>query len=164
MQETDINIDESNFIFTNIISGLKGIPLNTTILLVNDTANNTLNLTYNLDGNKMIKISLTDIKNITFKTRVRMQNINKEPTENDTKSTLLSAALFGGNPILQVAGQKGMSKLFDTMSDNYNKVDYNSYYEITLEANINGQDFRIILTSDTNPEEFISKITKNSTH
>lgn len=160
MQETDINIDESNFIFTNIISGLKGIPLNTTILLVNDSTNNTLNLTYNLDGNKMIKIPLTGIKNITFKTRVRMQNTTKEPTENDTKSTLLSAALFAGNPILQVAGQKGMTKLFDSMSDNYNKVDYNSYYEITLEANINGQDFKITLSSDTNPEVFISKITQ----
>lgn len=159
----DNNLNENSFIFTNIISGLKGIPLNTTILLVNDAPKSSLNLTYNVDGNKMIQFPITSIKNITYKSRVRMQQASKEIGESESKSTLLSLALFGGNPIMQMASQKGMTKIFDTISDNYNKVDYNSYYEITLEANINGQDFKILLTSDTNPEEFINQIKKNST-
>lgn len=160
----DNNLNENSFIFTNIISGLKGIPLNTTILIVNDAPNNSLNLAYNLDGNKIIKIPTANIRNITYKSRIRMQPVSKEVEENETKNTLLSLALFGGNPIMQMASQKGITNIFDTMSDNYSKVDYNAYYEITLEANINGQDFKILLTSDINPEKFINQIKNNSTN
>ena len=59
---------------------------------------------------------------------------------------------------MQYAGGKGINGLLDGLSNNYDKVDYDSYYEITIEALINNQNFRIVLTSDTNPEEFINKI------
>ena len=149
---------EGNVLFTNFISGVKGIPLNTIMLLIDDTPNKSLNFMYNIDGNKIMKFPIETIKNITFKSRVRMQNSDKKVEENETKSMLLSAAVFGGNPLMQFAGNSGFNSLFESMSNNYDKVDYDSYYEITIEATINNQDFRIVLTSDTNPEEFINKI------
>ena len=149
---------EGNVLFTNFISGVKGISLNTIMLLIDDTPNKSLNFMYNIDGNKIMKFPIETIKNITFKSRVRMQKIDKTVEENETKSMLLSAAVFGGNPLMQFAGNSGFNSLFESLSNNYDKVDYDSYYEITIEATINNQDFRIVLTSDTNPEEFINKI------
>lgn len=149
---------EGNVLFTNFISGVKGISLNTIMLLIDDTPNKSLNFMYNIDGNKIMKFPIETIKNITFKSRVRMQKSDKTVEENETKSMLLSAAVFGGNPLMQFAGNSGFNSLFESLSNNYDKVDYDSYYEITIEATINNQDFRIVLTSDTNPEEFINKI------
>lgn len=149
---------EGNVLFTNFISGVKGISLNTIMLLIDDTPNKSLNFMYNIDGNKIMKFPIETIKNITFKSRVRMQKSDKPVEENETKSMLLSAAVFGGNPLMQFAGNSGFNSLFESLSNNYDKVDYDSYYEITIEATINNQDFRIVLTSDTNPEEFINKI------
>lgn len=156
----DENI-KGNVLFTNFISGVKGIPLDTIMLLIDDTPNKSLNFMYNIDGNKIMNFPIETIKNITFKSRVRMQKTDKKVEENETKSRLLSAAVFGGNPIMQLAGNSAFNSFFETSSNNYDKVDYDSYYEITIEALLNNQNFRIVLTTDTNPEEFINKITTN---
>ena len=41
-------VDEKDFIFTSIVKGIQGIPYNTTILLVNNEVDNTLDFIYNL--------------------------------------------------------------------------------------------------------------------
>ena len=43
MINTD-NFDEKKIIFANYVSGIKGMPLNTTVLLVNNVPNNSLDL------------------------------------------------------------------------------------------------------------------------
>ena len=158
-------IDKNNFLFTNFLTGLKGIALNTTILLINDDKDKSFNMIYkdanNENNNLSIKIPITNIKDITYISRVRMQNTDKKVEENTTKSILLSAATFGGSPLLQFAGNAGFNNLFNALSNNYEKVNYNSYYEITVDTSINNIDTKLIFTSDTNPEEFINLINKN---
>ena len=128
------NIDKNNFLFTNIILGFKEIPYYTTILLVNNISDKTLDLIYTIDNNKQIKkIPLDAIKNITYRDKVKVSNSMKKVEENETKSVLLSAVVFGGNPLMQLAGNSGFNTLFETLSNNYDKVDYNVEYEINIE-------------------------------
>lgn len=155
-------LNENYFVFTYFLTGIKEIPLNTIILLVNNKSDNSLDLIYSLNNNdkdsRTIKLPIDSIKDISFVGRVRMQNSNKKIDENETKSALLSAVVFGGSPILQLAGNSGFNSLFNSLSNNYNKVDYNAYYEITIKTSMNNQDLNLILTTDTSPEIFIKKI------
>ena len=165
-QNLNNNLNENNFIFTNFITGIKEIPLNTTILLVNNIPDNSFDLIYNItnnaEDNKIIKCPTMTIKNITYDTRIKMQSTNQKPEENYTKSILLSAVMFGGTPLLQLMGNSGFNFLFNSLSGNYDKVNYNTYYEITIETIINNQDVKLIVTSEINPEEFIKQIKNKS--
>ncbi|MBR6949848.1 MAG: hypothetical protein IKH54_06675 [Bacilli bacterium] len=161
----DKEIDKNNFLFTNFLTGLKGIALNTTILLINDNTDKTINMVYkdinNENNNLSIKIPIVNIKDISYISRVKMQNTSKKIEENSTKSALLSAAMFGGSPLLQLAGTTGLNNLFNSLSNNYEKVNYNSYYEITINTVINNIETKLIFTTDNNPEEFINLVNKN---
>lgn len=156
------DFNENKCIFTHFLTGIKGIPLNTMILLVNNIPDNTLDLIYSVNNNekdsKTIKLPINTINNISFYTKTRIENINKKVEENETKSALLSAVVFGGNPLLQLAGSSGFNSLFDSVSNNYNKVGYTTYYEITIETLTNNQELIIVLTTETNPETFINEI------
>ena len=158
------NFDENNLIFTNYINGIKGMPINTPILLVNNISDNTFDLIYNLSNNendsKTIKYPRGTIKNITYDTRIKMQNANKKVEENESKSVLLSAVMLGGTPLLQFMGNSGFEFLFNSLSNNYDKVNYNAYYEITIETIINNQEDKLVISTETNPEEFINRIIK----
>ena len=155
-----MELDKDCFVFTNYMMGIKGLAYNTDVLLVNNVVENTLDLIYAVDGNnQVVKINKNDIKDITCNPRVKMQNVSKKAENNETKSMLLSAVVFGGNPILQMAGAGGFNSLFDSLSNNYNKVNLNTVFEITIELN----DGRMYgLNSETDPVEFIEKIKKGS--
>ena len=156
------DFNENKFIFTHFLTGIKGIHLNTMILLVNNIPDNSLDLIYSVNNSekdsKTIKLPLNTITNISFDTKIKMQNINKKVEENETKSSLLSAVVFGGNPLLQLAGNSGFNSLFNSTSNNYNKVKYNAYYEISIKTLIDNQELEIVLTTETNPETFINEI------
>ena len=161
-EELEDSIDKNNFIFTNIILGIKKLSLNSIVLLVNNTETNTIDLIYNIDKqNQTIKIPLNDVKNITFENKVKMTNNASKVEDNETKSELLSMVMFGGNPIMQMVGGIGFNNLFDSISNNYDKVKYNVYYEIVIEASIKKEAVRFILSTDTNPEEFVNLVSKN---
>ena len=151
-------MEDNNLIFVNYISGIKNIPLNTVLLVVNDSPSNSVTFTFELDGKKMMRFPYDTIKNISYKSRIRMESLTKKTEETEVKSSLLSAALFGGNPIMQLTGSKGINGLLSGLSNNYDKVNYSEFYEIVIEVTINNQELRILLNSDTNPEEFINKI------
>ena len=153
--------NENYFIFGEYVSGLKIIPLGTEVLIVNDEPNKTININYDIDGPKVMKFPYDTIQSITSRSRVRMENTNKKVEDNKSKSTLLSVALFGGNPIMMRLGATGINGLLDGLSNNYDKVDYNSYFEITIEALFNNQPLRIMLNTDIDPENFINNIKKN---
>ena len=70
---------------------------------------------------------------------------------------LLSAVVFGGNTMLQLAENSAFNSIFDEISNNYDKVKFNSYYEITIEMLINDQEIKFIMNTDTYPEEFIKQ-------
>ena len=153
------SLDKNNFLFANFILGMKGIPFNTEVLLVNNVPDNSLDLIYAIDNNNQtIKLPIGTIRNISYKTSMQMQNISKKTESNETKSMLLSAVVFGGNPMLQLAGNSAFNSMFDEISNNYDKVNFNSYYEITIETLINSQEVKFIMNTKTYPNEFVKLI------
>ena len=89
-----------------------------------------------------------------------MENANKKIQEHETKSLLISYALFGSTALIPATAV--MNGLFENLSNDYDKVDYNEYYEIIIEATINGQPLRIMLNSDISPEVFINNIKRTN--
>lgn len=153
------DINENNFIFTNFITGLKEIPYNTMTLLVNDITKNSVNLVYNVNNNNQaIILPLNTIKNISHINKIRTPSSTKKIEENETKSMLLSAIMFGGNPLIQVVGNNSFNSLFNSLSNNYDKVNFNVYYEIIIEVIINNEEKKLIFTSEQSPENFINQI------
>ena len=156
--QNDEMMDQNNFLFTNFLSGFKEIPYNTTILLVNDTKSSSLNLVYRLSSEQTIQIPFLAINKLSYINRVRVSNASKKIEDNSAKSLLLSSAMFGGSPVLQVASFYGMNSLFDSISNNYEKVNFNSYFEITIEIIINNELKKIVFTCDIDPKLFIDKL------
>lgn len=153
------SLDKNNFLFANFILGLKEIPFNTEILLVNNITDNSLDLIYAVDNNsKTIRLPIEKVKNISYKTSMKMQNISKRTESNKTKSMLLSAVVFGGNPMIQLAGNSVFNSIFDDISNNYEKVNFNSYYELVVEILIDGQEIKLTMNTDAYPDNFVKQL------
>ena len=97
-------------------------------------------------------------KNISYKTSMKMQNISKRTESNETKSMLLSAVVFGGTPMLQLAGNNLFNSIFDDISNNYEKVNFNSYYELVVEILIDGQEIKLTMNTDVYPDNFVKQL------
>ena len=89
---------------------------------------------------------------------MRSANTHKEVRDEDTKGILLSFALFGGSPIPQMIGSKGFNSLFNSLSNNYDKVDFDVEYQITIHSVINNEIHNFVFRSDVNPESFINNL------
>ncbi len=153
------SLNKDNFVFAKFILGLKEIPYNTEALLVNNITDNTLDIIYVLDSNNQtIKIPISNLKSISSKPSMRMQSTAKKVDDNENKGILLSAVVFGGNPLLQLAGNSLFTNMLDGTTKNYEKVNYNTFYEITLEALINNEETKFMLSSDLNPDKFINLV------
>ena len=85
----------------------------------------------------------------------------RQVEDNETKSLLLSAVMFGGNPIVQTLGNDGFNMLFNTLSNNYDKVEFNVEYEIIIEYLMDNQLKRIVVVSKMNPKKFLDNILNN---
>ncbi len=145
-------------LYVNKVSGFIDVPFNTLMLLVNDHSNNNLTINYEVDGvSKTDIFSRSRIIDVTFNSRVQMENSKKEVVSNEMKSHLAAAALFGGNPLAQYLGGSAINSISNTMSNNYDKVNLNTYYEITLtyvsEDNVTQ---KMMFTTTDNPEKFIN--------
>lgn len=145
-------------LYVNKVSGFIDVPFNTLMLLVNDHSKNNLTINYEVDGvSKTDTISRSRITDVTFNSRVQMENSRKEVVSYEMKSHLAAAALFGGNPLAQYLGGNVINGLSNTLSNNYKKVDFNTYYEITLsyitEENV---PQKMMFTTVENPEKFIN--------
>lgn len=69
--------------------------------------------------------------------------------------------MFGGNPIVQTLGNDGFNMLFNTLSNNYDKVEFNVEYEIIIEYLMDNQLKRIVVVSKMNPKKFLDNILNN---
>ena len=69
--------------------------------------------------------------------------------------------MFGGNPIVQTLGNDGFNMLFNTLSNNYDKVEFNVEYEIIIEYLMDNQLKRIVVVSKINPKKFLDNILNN---
>lgn len=145
-------------LYVNKVSGFKEIPFNTLMLLVNDHSKNNLTINYEVDGvSKTDTISRSKITDVSFNSRMLMENNKKEIVTNEMKSHLAAAALFGGNPLAQYLGGNGINGLLNTMSDNYDKVELNTSFEITLTyLNEENETQKMMFTTTDNPEKFIN--------
>lgn len=149
------DLNKDNFLFAHFILGKKEIPFNSEILLVNNVLDKSLDLIYNVENNNQtIKFPIQNVKNISYKTFTKIQNIPKKNESYELKSVLLSAVVFGGNPMLQLLGNSIFNSLFDQIKNGYNKVSFNTYYEIIIEID----EKKYIINSLTNPEEFIKQL------
>ncbi len=153
------NITENDIFFANYVVGYKGIPYNSVILLTNDKEKASLNLTFQINNNNYsLKIPYQIIKDIKFTTRTISNNQQKKVMDYNMQSSLISAAFFGGNPILQMAGSSVINSFLDTNSNNYNKVSYDIEYEIEIDFMMNNEEINLILNSQTSPEGFINQL------
>ena len=155
-------LNKDNLLFTRFITGIKGIGYNTIVLIVNNETNRTLDLVYNTTNdaknNQTIKIPFSNIIDISMDSKVGVQNNIHKTEENETKGLLLSAVLFSNNPVMLNLGSGAFSSFLDTMSNNYDKVDYNQYIELVIRVLINGEETKLIFNLDNNPKTFINNI------
>lgn len=153
-----LGLNKDDFIFTSFIMGLKEIPYNTPVLLTNNTSNKCIDLAYVINNVKgKLSLPLNTIKSLTYTSKVRTSTTPKKVETNETKSLLLSTVLFGGNPLIQTLGTAGFNSFFDSVSNNYEKVNLNTEYEIIINFN-NNTNF--IFLSSTKPENFINQVLK----
>lgn len=151
------NFNENDILFARLQSGLKGVIYGTDLLLVNNVPNNTLDIIYTIDNVKNEKIlRKEDVRNIAFESKVRISSSEHKTEEHQTKSTLLSLAMFGGNPMAQMLGSAGLNSLFQTVSNNYDRVDFNTEYKVVITYNENSEEKRLTVVSETSPEKFIA--------
>ena len=167
LENTSSNIkntlSKDNFLFANFILGIKEIPLMQEILLVNNIQDNSLDLIYMINNNRQtMKISINCIKNISFKTSMKMQNMPKKVESNETRNMLLSAVMFGGNPLLQLIGNSAFNSLFEGISNNYDKVNFSAYFEINITAFVNDQEIKLLMNTNSNPKAFIDYLKGNT--
>lgn len=156
------DFDDSLFLFTNFVLGIKEIPFDSEVLITNNLEENTINLIYRINNsNQNFQIQKNKIKNVSCTSRARTAIKNKEVGDNETKSLLLSAVMFGGNPIVQTLGNDGLNMLFNTLSNNYDKVEFNVEYEIIIEYLMDNQLKRIVVVSKINPKKFLDNILNN---
>ncbi len=156
------DFDDSLFLFTNFVLGIKEIPFDSEVLITNNLEENTINLIYRINNsNQNFQIQKNKIKNVSCTSRARTAIKNKEVGDNETKSLLLSAVMFGGNPIVQTLGNDGFNMLFNTLSNNYDKVEFNVEYEIIIEYLMDNQLKRIVVVSKINPKKFLDNILNN---
>lgn len=153
---------DSLFLFTSFVLGVKEIPFDSEVLITNNLEENTINLIYRINNsNQNFQIQKNKIKNVSCTSRARTAIKNKEVEDNETKSLLLSAVMFGGNPIVQTLGNDGFNMLFNTLSNNYDKVEFNVEYEIIIEYLMDNQLKRIVVVSKMNPKKFLDNILNN---
>ncbi len=156
-ENNEKNLDANYFLFTSIILGFKEIPYNTTVLLINNQKNGTLDLVYSLDNktSNTKTIPLQQMHAVSYKNTVQTSNSSKKVQDNETKSILLSAGVFGGSPLLQLAGNSAFTGLFSSLSSNYEKVEFNVAYEITLEFLEDGVVRKLKFYTEKNPTAFL---------
>ena len=156
------DFNDSLFLFTSFVLGIKEIPFGSEVLITNNLEENTINLIYRINNsNQNFQIQKNKIKNINCTSRARTALKNKKVEDNETKSLLLSAVMFGGNPIVQTLGNDGFNMLFNTLSNNYDKVEFNVEYEIIIEYLMDNQLKRIVVISKINPKKFLDNILNN---
>ena len=159
VNQLNSNIDKDYFLFANFILGMKGIPYNTEALLINNIPDKTLDILYSVDDSKkIIKIAKEDIKNVSYTPEINMQKGVSEIKSNENKSALLSAAVFGGNPLMQLAGGEIFNSIIDDATGNYNKMKLDGYYRLNIDFSSNNQDIKFLLNVNSNPEIFIQKM------
>lgn len=152
-------VQKEDFLFTRFLIGTKEIPYNTSVLLVNNVPSQTLDMIYMAEQQKTTKqIPLNNITNLSHIGKLRTTNYVKTVEENQTKSMLLSAAMFGGSPLLQLLGTNGFRTFFDSVSNNYDKINFSTEYEITIQFMENNMEQQLKVISDENPEIFIQQI------
>lgn len=144
-------------LYVNKVSGFKDVPFNTLMLLVNDHANNNLTINYTIDGDQKIDtISRSKITEVTCNSRMQMEGTSKAPGP-DMKDTLSSFALFSGHPVKNYIHAQVVGGAIDAFSNNYDKVELNTYYEITIAyLNEENETQKMMFTTTENPDKFIN--------
>ena len=149
-------------LYVNKVSGFKDVPFNTLMLLVNDHPNNNLTINYEVDNNKKTDtISRSKITDVSYNSRMQMDGFAKE-VASEKKDALAKFALFSGHPVKDYLKTSVVSELNDSKTDNHDKIDLNSYFEITLTyLNEENETQRMMFTTTDDPAKFINFLKSN---
>ena len=145
-------------LFANKISGFKGIPFDTRMLLVNDHPNNNLCVYYEFENEiKKETISRDKIQDVVLVSRIQMDNSNNNSDDTYKDDTLIKEAVFGGQPLSQF-----LKKVDDNKEEIGNKIDLSSYYELTITfVNEENENSRLIFKITTDCEKFVNFLKTN---
>ena len=156
----DANISKENMLFGTLLLGVKGVPINTEVLLINDINNNSLNLVYYYDyDNQIINIPKDTITNITYNENIRTSTNGSGFISNDMKASLVTAFIVGSNPTL--VGAKGA--IFDAVkedADDYIDQSFKVYYDVSIETINSEESKKYVISTNNKPETFIKEIKK----
>lgn len=165
------NINENNFLITSFVMGEKGIPYGTTMLLMADPSEHVLNIVYNLnmrnhmdlkevkqEDSVTLKIPFLSIKNISYVTRTKLSEKIKKVQDFSEESSFLSMALYATSPVMNIISFNFFNHLFEELSNNYDKVNVSSEYEIYIDFELNGEEKNYIFSTIIHPDNFISLI------
>lgn len=164
VKEGEIKEDPSVYyiLYVNKLSGLKGVPFNTFILLVNDHSKNNLTINYEVEGEfKTETISRTKIKEVGYVSRVQM-DAKVEAVSEELKNKLAANALFGDHPLNKVLGANVVNYNVVHTIENKEVKGLNTNYEITI-TYINEEDEsqRLMFGTSEDPEKFINFLKSN---
>lgn len=146
-------------LFTNKISGLKGVAFDTRMLLVNDHPVNNLVIYYEFENNvKKEVISRSNIQEITLNTRIQVDGVKHADVDySSIDNNLISQAEFGGQPLSQF-----LSNREEKTEEIVDKMTLNSYYELTIVfINEENENQKIMFRIDKNSDKFINFLKNN---
>ena len=155
--------DTDNVLFTRYIGGIKDMPVNTDMLVVNNAPDEEIDLIYadkTSDLRRTLVIPKNTVKGVTVEAKVIMDRVKEQMEHNETKGALLSAANYGGESIVNMLGDKGCNHVIFNESINYDREKKNTYYEITIDTKVGGMDTIIVLSTGTNPKAFFELVNK----
>lgn len=139
-------------LFANKISGFKGVPFYTRMLLVNDNPTNNLSIYYEIENEiKNEIISREKIQEVQLNSRIQVENQNNDNDYKLIDKNLTKNALFGGQPLSQYLKEK---EELETVS---NKNDLNSYYELSITfINLENEIQKVMFRVDKNCDKFVN--------
>ena len=114
------------------------------------------------DNNKKTDtISRSKITDVSYNSRMQMDGFVKE-VASEKKDAIAKFALFSGHPVKDYLKTSVVGELNDSKTDNHDKMDLNSYFEITLTyLNEENETQRMMFTTTDDPAKFINFLKSN---
>lgn len=154
--ETILNTknEKENSIFTKKILGFKEIPYEALTVLSNDKNSKMLMLSYTINNEvKSITLPYKQIKDINYIVSTRLSEVSPKTNDSFAANALLSAVLFGGNPIIASGALAYLNS-----DDTSQKTKFTTSFDIKITIIPTNETSEIILTTLVNPERFINEI------
>lgn len=167
VDDKSIHVDDSlenisniqgKYILANYIMGISKRPdlYEKISVIVSSPETNNLGIVIGSDPPVDLTIPYNDIVSICINGRVIMNNVKKEIKDDYTANVLLLLTLTNNLLVTQIVAKSGL------MSDlsNYDKIKYDTLYEIEITYMENGVSNKLLFHSKINPNEFFKNFSE----